>query len=211
MNLGNLIYAIEALDYEAFKESLNKIQPSSDEAGRLICYILKNNYKQKNFSFFKLVFDLLFDKKLNPNFIDKENFNLSLLCCVIYFQPQNELFDYLINKGANINLIILDSEEQNRTNGFTCLDFANEVINELIYDTEVYRFPVTADYSSIKNSFATIDKEDYLELIEASKTLQLIYKTSVLRDFIISTGGKSLGEIAKIIQQNPTSSKQNDL
>lgn len=188
MKTNNLLTCLIDVDFDKFKIELNNCELTESELQSLSIEILVNFEFENNFKLLKQTFDLLFDKKLNPNLVltDKYGYKTSLLCEVIKKHTSKQVFDYFISKCCNINLKINEEDCV-----FSILDFANEIIQDLIYESENSKFPIKSNYFTAENNFVLVDKTEYNNLVDVSNILHKIYKTSVLRDTIIAFGGKS--------------------
>lgn len=199
MNLGTLIHFIEKLDYDSFKNEFIKQKLSESDKQNLLVVILENGYNHKHFSFYKLVFDLVIDGRLNVNFITNDFFKTPFLFVVTKFAPYIELFEYFIDKGAKINFYHKQNEDDDSYDDFkTCLDNVETIIEDTVTDDlEGYYYNVKSNYSTIYDNKVCVDKEEYEQLIEQSSLLFNLRKLTILRNHIVATGGKRYCELNK--------------
>ena len=131
---------------------------------------------------------MIIDRRLNLNFVtDDDMFKTPFLFIVINHAPHIELFDYFIDSGVKINFYDKDDEELQ-----TCLDYIERKIEDTVLDDlEGYYYRVKENYSTILDNKVCIDKEDYEQLIAHSSILYNLRDTTILRNHILVTGGKS--------------------
>jgi len=193
MNLENLIYFIEKIDYDLFKNEFLKQNLSDYEKQRLLLEIIKEHYNHDLFLFFKLVFDLIIENNFDLNFATKNSWTSNLLSYIILIIPNIELFDYFISKNANVNFFVKDKYESNNQ---TCLDFAEMKFYDAVEDNDfLYFSEIKPDFSCIKDDNVCINKSDYEELLLRSNYLKDIYDTYKLKNHIIAIGGKRFAEL----------------
>lgn len=193
MNLGNLINSLNKYDFESFKTEYLSQNLNEKLKQSLLVKIFESGYNHKQFSFYKKIFDLIIEGRLNVNFVSDDLIETPFLFLVAQYAPHIELFDYFIDKGAKLNFYI---QEEDFYELQTCLDFVNKYIEDaIIDDVEVYFYDVKTDYSTIHNNKVCVDKEDYEQLIKQSAHLFSLRKTVILRNHIIAIGGKRYQEL----------------
>ncbi|WP_395052205.1 hypothetical protein [Flavobacterium sp.] len=193
MDTGNFLNAVNKIDYDLFKTEFLKQSLSEKEKQNLLIIILENGYNQKQFAFYKLIFDLLIDRRLNLNFVTDDIFKTPFLQIVIKYAPHVEIFEYFIDRGANINFYDTQDEEPE-----TILDYSNSKIDDtLFYDLSELYYNVKSNYSTIHNDKVCVNKEDYEQLINQSSLLYNLRYTTILRNHIIATGGKTFRKLSK--------------
>lgn len=193
MNLGKLLNSLNKNDFDSFKIEFLKEKLSNNEKQELLVEIFENHYDHKYFSFYKMVFDLIIEGRLNLNFEIVNNYATHFLSLVTHKAPHIELFEYFIYNGAKINFFNKTNELEDSE---TCLDFIGTIVEEaIIDDLEGYYCQVKSDYSTIHNNKVCIDKEDYEQLISQSAHLFNLRKTTILRNHIIAVGGKKYCEL----------------
>lgn len=199
MNLGNLIYYIVKLDYDSFKSEFQKEKLSERDRQDLLVIIFENGYNHKQYSFYKKVFDLVIEGRLNINFIANDFFKTPFLFIVAEFAPYIEIFEYFIDKGAKINLYYNEDDGFEGFNYFkTCLDHIEIIIQDSVLDDlEGDFYNVKSNYSEIYYDKVCVDKEDYEQLIKQSAHLFHLRKTTILRNHIVAVGGKRYSELKK--------------
>lgn len=192
MNTGVFLNAVNNIDYDNFKIEFIKQNLSEIDKQNLLVAILENGYNNKNFNFYKLIFDLIIDRRLNLNFIANDILNTPFIIIIVDYAPYKELFDYFIDRGAKINFYDTESEEPE-----TCLDFLENYIEDTLVDdlSDGYYFKVKSDYSTLNNNKVCINKEDYDQLIIQSTLLYKLRNSTILRNYITATGGKMYREL----------------
>lgn len=190
MNLENLIHFIKIVDYENFKKDFLSQNLSEIEKQKLLVIIIDEYYDHKKFTFFKVVLDCIIDRRLNLNFFIENHYARNLLSLTISRAPYVELFDYFLANGAKINYYQIPKDNIDEFDELeTCLDFANNHISDMIYNLETYS-EYKGNYNNVSEDKVCIDKFEYEDLLQQSKHLHDLKRTSELRDFIIASGGK---------------------
>ncbi len=199
MNTGTFLSSINNVDYDSFKNEFIKQNLSERDKQNLLVVIFENGYNHKQFSFYKLVFDLVIDSRLNLNFIANVFYKTPFLFIVTKFAPYIEIFEYFIDKGAKINFYHKKEEDFVGYYDFkTCLDNIEEIIEDTVLDDlEGYYYNVKSNYSTIHNNKVCVDKEEYEQLIAQSSLLFNLRKITILKNHIIATGGKRYRELNK--------------
>lgn len=192
MNTGVFLNAVNNIDFNNFKIEFIKQNLSEIDKQNLLVAILENGYNYKNFNFYKLIFDLIIDRRLNLNFIANDILNTPFLIIIVDYAPCKELFEYFIDRGAKINFYDTQSDEPE-----TCLDFLQNYIEDTLVDdlSDGFYFKVKSDYGTLSNDKLSIDKENYDQLIIQSTLLYKLRNATILRNYIIATGGKMYREL----------------
>lgn len=194
MNLGNLIHSIQKKDFTSFKVEFSKQVLSQVEKQLLLIVIFDEYYDFKNYSFFKKVFDIIIESKINLNFKIENHWGDNLLSLVVLRAPHIQLFDYFIDKGAKLNYVSKASDRYEQSQ--TCLDFAEMKFYDDVSDNEYEFFSdINPNFDTIHEGKVCIDKSDYLGLLERSVKLKDIYDTYKLINHIIAIGGKRFSEL----------------
>ena len=198
MNTENLLHFIKTADYENFKKDFFSQNLSEIEKQKILVLIIDESYEHNKFAFYKVVLDCIIDRRLNLNFYIENSDAKSLLELVILRAPYVELFDYFITNGAKINFYQIPKNKVNNYAEFdeieTCLDFANKHISDMSYDLETYS-EYKEDYSTVTQKKVSIDRLVYKDLLEQSKHLHDLKRTSELKDFILASGGKKYKDL----------------
>ena len=187
------------IEYDKVKNELDEVQKQE-----ILAQIIAFHYDDKDFDFFRKVMDAIMEDNLNLNF-NIEHWAPTFLCLAVHVVSQN-LFDYLLSKGANINFIgdpyAFEDDEYVRTElkiedrrYATCLDFAQLKLTEMMSSDYHYQRP---DWTGIEVPWAEIDpseemtvsKRFYAYLIEQSQYLYELIHLNQLIEHIRKSGGK---------------------
>ena len=215
MDLDILNKRLEERKYEEFCSLLEKnvSNLSDSEKQELLVIIMDSHYKTSMFSFFKKCFDVIIGTKLNLNF-NIDHWAPTFLSLVLMKAPSKGLFNYFIDKGADLNFIgdslaFVDekskkSEMESLLDGqyMTCLDFA-EVRNEDLLSSDYHfglpegnLFEMEEDWRlTDENEEIIITKREYLYLREQAEYLKILVKTDDLIYHLKSKGGKTYKEL----------------
>lgn len=207
-----MIQHIESKDFENFKSKWITLKEKLNEKEKqeILVEILIYHYEDREFSFFKKVFDLLLTSKINLNF-SIEHWAPTILSQAID-KASTQLFEYFLKKGATLNYVsdtyLFETIETIKTEteefGFqrymTCLDFAERKFAEMISIDYHYAVPKPKDkIENIDNiqedEFLTVRKKEYYYLIEQSQYLHDLVHTDRLITTIKNQGGKLYSEI----------------
>jgi hypothetical protein len=204
--MENLLEHISNRDLTGFIAELNNLKNNLDEVRKqeLLTQIIAFHYDDKDFDFFRKIMDATIEDKLNLNF-NIEHWAPTFLCLAVHVVSQN-LFDYLLSKGANINFIgdpyAFEDDEYVRTElkiedrrYATCLDFARLKLTDMMSSDYHYQQP---DWTGIEAPWAEIDpsvemtvsKRFYAYLIEQSQYLYELINLNRLIEHIRKMGGK---------------------
>ena len=192
------------IEYDKVKNELDEVQKQE-----ILAQIIAFHYDDKDFDFFRKVMDAIMEDNLNLNF-NIEHWAPTFLCLAVHVVSQN-LFDYLLSKGANINFIgdpyAFEDDEYVRTElkiedrrYATCLDFAQLKLTEMMSSDYHYQRP---DWTGIEVPWAEIDpseemtvsKRFYAYLIEQSQYLYELIHLNQLIEHIRKMGGKGYNEL----------------
>lgn len=192
MNTGTFVKSIKDNNFDKFKNEFLKQKLSVIDKQKLLIVILENLTKNNQYSFYKKIFDLVIDSKINLNFISNDFYSKPFLFIAVNFFPQIQLFEYFIDKGAKINFFHIKFDEAE-----TCLDFIQKYIEDTLVDdlADGYYYKVAKDYSKISNDNICVGKEDYVQLILQSELLYNLRDLTILKNHIIATGGKTYQEL----------------
>jgi len=194
MSLGSIINSIKNKDITAFKVEFSKQVLSQEEKQLLLIVIFDEYYDFKNYSFFKKVFDIFIESKINLNFKIVNHWADNLLSLVVLKAPHIQLFDYFIDKGAKLNYVSKASDKYEQSQ--TCLDFSEMKFYDAVEDNEFEFFSdINPNFDTILEDKVCIDKSEYLGLLERSEKLKDIYETYKLINHIIAIGGKRFAEL----------------
>ena len=209
--METLLGKISEFSFEEFVEEWEKQKEQFDENQKqeLISQIIAFHYDDKEFPFFRKVLDLIIDQDFNLNF-NIEHWAPTILCLAVHVVSQN-LFDYFISKGADINFIgdpyALEDDDYVRSElkledrrYATCLDFALMKQSELMTSDYHYERP---DWTGIDTPWAEIDpseemtmsKRYYAYILEQAQYLYDVIHLNNLIDHIKQSGGKSYREL----------------
>ena len=204
--MENLLEHISNRDLTGALNEYNKAKNDLDgvQKQELLAQIIAFHYDDKDFVFFQKVMDAIIEDNLNLNF-NIEHWAPTFLCLAVHVVSQN-LFDYLLSKGANINFIgdpyAFEDDEYVRTElkiedrrYATCLDFARLKLTEMMSSDYHYQQP---DWTGIDVPWAEIDpseemtvsKRFYAYLIEQSQYLYELIHLNQLIEHIQKSGGK---------------------
>lgn len=204
--MENLLEHISNRDLTGFIAELNNSKNDLDEVRKqeLLTQIIAFHYDDKDFDFFRKIMDATIEDNLNLNF-NIEHWAPTFLCLAVHVVSQN-LFDYLLSKGANINFIgdpyAFEDDEYVRTElkiedrrYATCLDFARLKLTDMMSSDYHYQQP---DWTGIDVPWAEIDpsvemtvsKRFYAYLIEQSQYLYELIHLNQLIEHIRKMGGK---------------------
>lgn len=201
---------LEAKRLDDFLEVLPKAVSQMDEAERqeLLVDIIEYYYNPENFSKFKKAFDIIIGSKLNLNF-NIDHWAPSFLSLVILRFPSFKLFDYFIRKGADINFVCdvlaFTSEETHEFEKehlffgqyVTCLDFIEYELADMFTVDFNFAYPRRLIEQNDIDGEITLDKTEYLDLVEQAEYLHRLVKADNLKDHIRSLGGKTYEELKK--------------
>jgi hypothetical protein len=211
ITMENLLEHISNRDLTAFLTEWNDIKNDLDEVQKqeLLTQLIAFHYDEKDFDFFRKVMDAIIEDKLNLDF-HIEHWAPTFLSLSVHVVSQN-LFDYLLSKGANINFIgdpyAFEDDEYVRNElkledrrYATCLDFARLKLQDMMSADYHYQRP---DWSGIEASWAEIDpseemtvsKRFYAYLVEQSQYLYELIHLNQLITHIIKSGGKGYSEL----------------
>lgn len=197
--------------YSLWKE-VNKDFAEEDKQ-ELLTDIIDDFYSENEYLFFTKIFDQIIDSKLDLNF-QIDHFAPTFLTLVILNAPSIELFDYFVNKGADINYVgdtfafytEKEIEEEKELQLFpqyqTCLDFIEICIEDLemyinmpALTQEVEELLKDKETITIKgNASQNNDSEFYKE----PNYTEDLAKTEELKEHIIKLGGKRYEELSPI-------------
>jgi hypothetical protein len=210
--MENLFEHISNRDLSGFLAEFNNMKNDLDEIQKqeLITQIIAFHYDEKDFDFFRKSMDAIIGDHLNLNF-NIEHWAPTFLSLAVHVVSQN-LFDYFISKGADINFIgdpyAFEEDEYIRNElkledrrYATCLDFARIKLADLMSTDYHYQRP---DWTGIDAPWAEIDpseemtvsKRFYAYLVEQSQYLYELIHLNQLIDLIIKSGGKGYSELA---------------
>lgn len=180
---------------------------SEKEKQQILVTIIEDYYNHNFFSKFKKIFNLLIGDKLNLNF-NINSYAPTLLSLVIQKAPSYQLFEFFINKGADLNFIgdtfafedeeslKFEIENYSATRYQTCLDFANQKSADLLGND--FGFDVPNNKSlNMKDDNITLTKSEYLYLYNQSQYLFDVVNTERLIGFIKQIGAKTFEELEK--------------
>jgi hypothetical protein len=209
--MENLLEHISNRDLTEFVAEWNNSKGDFDEAQKqeLLTQIIAYHYDDKDFDFFCKVMDAITDDHMNLDF-HIEHWAPTFLCLAVHVVSQN-LFDYLISKGAGINFIgdpyAFEDDEYIRTElkledrrYATCLDFAELKLRDMMGADYHYQKP---DWTGIEAPWAEIDaseeitvsKRFYAYLVEQSQYLYELIHLNLLIEHIRKSGGKGYNDV----------------
>ncbi len=209
--MENLLVFIVNLDFTGFTEAWEKEKNDYDESQKqeLLKEIVAFNYDDKEFSFFQKIFDLIIGDSLNLNF-HTEHWAPNFLCLAVHVVSEN-LFDYLLSKGADINFVgdpyAFEDDEYIRNElkledrrYSTCLDFGVMKLSDMMGSEYHYQRPdwtgIDAPWAEIEPSEEiTVSKRYYAYLVEQSQYLYELIHLNNLIDHIRKLGGKTFSDI----------------
>lgn len=194
-NSGDLIQSIQNKDITTFKLEFSKQVLCQEDKQLLLIMIFDEYYDFKNYSFFKKVFDIIIESKINLNFKIENHWVDSLLSLIVLNAPHIQLLDYFIDKGAKLNYAPKPSDKYDEIQ--TCLDYAEMKFYDAVSENEFeFSSDINPNLDLIhQEEMVCINKSDYLGLIERAKKLNDIYETYKLINHIIAIGGKRFAEL----------------
>jgi len=207
---------IELLKQEKHEEFLLELSKrikkcSEKERQELLVEIIDYYYHRDKFSEYKKVFDIIIGSKLNLNF-NIDHWAPSFLSLVVLRTPYMQLFDYFVQKGADINFIgdsyffddaeTIKKEVKLQSERYmTCLDFAENKLADIFVIDYNYHIPkkeIEGHWTDYKDEDTmTLTKSEYLYLHEQSEFLFDLIQTDKLTDHIKKCGGKTYTELQK--------------
>jgi hypothetical protein len=210
--MENLLEYISTRDLDGFIAGLDSIKNDLDDNQKqeLLTQIIAFHYDEKDFDFFRKVMDAIIGDNLNLDF-HIEHWAPSFLALAVHVVSQN-LFDYLLSKGADINFIgdpyAFEDDEYVRSElkledrrYATCLDFARIKLSEMLGNEYHYQRP---DWTGIDLSWSdtepkeeiTISKRYYAYILEQAQYLYDLVHLNRLIEHIRKSGGKEYSELA---------------
>jgi hypothetical protein len=209
--MENLFEHISNRDLSSFLAEFENMKNDLDEVQKqeLITQIIAFHYDEKDFDFFRKSMDAIIEDHLSLNF-NIEHWAPTFLSLAVHVVSQN-LFDYLLSKGAGINFVgdpyAFEDDEYIRTElkledrrYATCLDFAELKIRDMMGTDYHYQKP---DWTGIEAPWAEIDaseeitvsKRFYAYLVEQSQYLYELIHLNLLIEHIRKSGGKGYNEV----------------
>jgi hypothetical protein len=209
--MENLLEYIINRDINGFLAEYENIRNDLDEVQRqeLLTQIIAFNYDEKDFEFFRKVMDPVIGEDLKLDF-NIEHWAPTFLSLAAHVVSEN-LFNYLLSKGANINFIgdpyafeddeYVRSELKIEDRGYaTCLDFARKKLSEMMGTEYRYQRP---DWTGIEASWSEIDPSEEMKiskryhayLVEQSQYLFELIHLNRLIEHIRKSGGKEYHEL----------------
>lgn len=199
--------ALKSGAYEPFTSIWEKHQSelSEQQVQELLYSIVQDYYSDKQFNYFKKIFDRIRTRRVSLNFqVDQ---GAPTLLCIVANHGSKELLDYFLREGADINFIgdhyafatpeeiakeppILDYDRYE-----TVLDYTERKLYDLLRLQYHYKVPERKEDISLfeidKKETITISKFEYYYLIEQAEYLRLVICLDKLVDYIKNLGGKS--------------------
>ena len=175
------------------------------ERQELLVDIMDCYYHQDMFSEYKKAFDIIIGTKLNLNF-NIDHWAPSFLCLVTLRAPHQNIFDYFVKKGAEINFIADTSTFDKSINDkgdilpryLTCLDFVEFSFYDffLAYSYHIPKKKIKGQWMEYNDDESiTITKSEYLYLHEQAEYLSDLISTDKLKDYIVDCGGKARDDV----------------
>lgn len=198
-------------DIEGFTSTWEGNKDSFDEADKqaFLTEMIAFNYDDKEFPFFEKVLDQMIDESFNLDF-NIEHWAPTFLCLSIHVVSQ-QLFDYLLARGAHINFIgdpyafedddyIRNELKLEDRRYATCLDFATLKLSEMMGSDYTYQRP---DWTGIDAPWAEIDPKEeltvskryYAYVVEQAQYLYEVIHLNQLVEHIKAKGGKSYAQL----------------
>ena len=209
--MENLLEPIINRDLPEFLTAWSSSKDDLDESERqeLLTQIIAFHYDDRDFDFFRKVLDAITEDPVNLNF-HIEHWAPTFLSLAVHVVSQN-LFDYLLSKGADINFIgdpyAFEDDEYLREElkledrrYATCLDFAGLKLRDMMGADYHYQKPdwtgIEAPWAEIDSSEdMTVSKRYYAYLVEQSQYLYELIHLNQLIGHIRKSGGKAYDEL----------------
>ena len=209
--MEKLLDLISNRDLPQFMSEWEKSKTDFDEMQKqeLLTQIIAFHYDDKDFDFFCKVMDAVTENNMNLDF-HIEHWAPSFICLSVHVVSQN-LFDYLLSRGADINFIgdpyAFEDDEYVRNElkledrrYATCLDFAQLKLKDMMGSDYHYQKP---DWTGIDAPWAetdaseeiTVSKRYYVYLVEQAQYLYELVHLNRLIEHIIKSGGKKYEEL----------------